>query len=73
MNKQEKMSPFIRMISGVAGILGFAATAFNAWQHGGMRLSVMLFASFFAGFVFLYASFFGKYPWNRSNAVESDE
>jgi hypothetical protein len=55
------------------GILGFAAIAFNASQDGGFQLNVMLFASFFAGFVFLYVSFFGKYPWDNSNADDADE
>ena len=58
------MSPFIRAVSGVIGALGFAAIAFNASQDGGVELSFMLVASFFAGFVFFYVSFFGKYPWN---------
>jgi hypothetical protein len=54
----------------VVGILGFAAIAFNASQDGSLQMNVMLFVSFFAGFVFLYVSFFGKYPWDESNADE---
>lgn len=73
MSEQEKISPFIRVVSGVIGILGFAAIAFNASQAGGLRPDVVLFASFFAGFVFLYVSFFGKYPWDRSKPDDSDE
>lgn len=66
LSKQEKMSPLVRAISGVIGILGFAAIAFNAARDGGLQINVMLFASFFAGFVFLCVSFFGKYPWDKS-------
>ena len=55
------------------GILGVASIAFNASQDGGIRLDFMLFASFFAGFVFLYVSFFGTYPWDKSKADDSDE
>ncbi len=73
MNKQARISPFIRVVSGVIGVLGFAAIAFNASQDGGLQLDAMLFASFFAGFIFLYVSFFGKYPWDRSKRTEIDE
>ena len=57
------MSPFVRVASGVIGLLGFAAIAFNAASEGRFQLSAMTFASFFAGFIFLFAAFFGKYPW----------
>jgi hypothetical protein len=73
LNKEEKISPLLRAISGVIGILGVASIAFNASQDGGIRLDFMLFASFFAGFVFLYVSFFGTYPWDKSKADDSDE
>lgn len=52
------------------GILGFAAIAFNASQAGGLELDATLFASFFAGFIFLFVAFFGKYPWDRSDRDE---
>lgn len=51
-------------------MLGFAAIAFNASQDGGLKLDVLLFASFFAGFIFLYVSFFGKYPWDKTKGDE---
>jgi hypothetical protein len=70
LSKQVKLSPLVRAISGVIGILGFAAIAFNVSQDGGLQTNVMLFASFFAGFVFLYVSFFGKYPWDKGNSDE---
>ena len=62
----------IRVASGVIGILGFAAIAFNASQDGGIRPNFILFASFFAGFVFLYVSIFGKYPWDRKTGDDTD-
>ena len=54
-------------------ILGFAAIAFDASQDGGLKPDIVFFASFFAGFIFLYVSFFGKYPWDRTKADERDE
>lgn len=72
MSRRERISPIVRVISGVIGILGFAAIAFNASQDGGTKLDFMLFASFFAGFVFLYVSFFGKYPWDRKSVDDTD-
>ena len=72
MSKQQIISPFIRVVSGMIGVLGFVAIAFNAIQDGEIRPSFMLFASFFAGFVFLYVSFFGKYPWDRGSADGAD-
>jgi hypothetical protein len=72
LSKQQTISPFIRVVSGIIGVLGFVAIAFNATQVGGIRPSFMLFASFFAGFVFLYVSFFGKYPWDRKSADGAD-
>lgn len=68
MTTQEKISPFIRVVSGVIGVLGFAAIAFNASQEGGLKPDVMLFASFFAGFIFLYVALFGKYPWTKTES-----
>jgi len=73
MSERERISPLVRVISGVVGILGFAAIAFNASQSGGLQLDFMLFASFFAGFIFLYVSFFGKYPWDVSKADDTEE
>jgi hypothetical protein len=72
LSKNKKISPIVRVVSGVIGLLGFAAIAFNASQAGGLELNFMLFASFFAGFIFLYVSFFGKYPWDKSNANTGD-
>ena len=73
MSKQEKITPLIRVASGVIGVLGFAAIAFNAANDGGLQLTFITFASFLAGFIFLFVSFFGKYPWDRNKAKESDE
>jgi hypothetical protein len=66
------MSPLVRVASGVIGILGFAAIAFNAANDGGLQSGIMTFASFFAGFIFLFAAFFGKYPWDRRKTGDPD-
>ena len=73
MSEQDKISPLVRATSGVIGILGFAAIAFNAMNDGGLQLSFVTFASFFAGFIFLFVALFGKYPWDRSKTENSDE
>ena len=73
MSEQEKISPLVRATSGVIGILGFAATAFNAVNDGGLQLNIVTFASFFGVFIFLFVAFFGKYPWDRSKAEDSDQ
>ncbi len=70
MSEQERISPFIRVISGVIGVLGFVAIAFNALQEGRLNPDVILLASFFAGFIFLYVALFGKYPWDRAKRDE---
>jgi hypothetical protein len=72
MSKRERISPTIRVVSGVIGILGFVAIAFNATQDGGIKLDFMLFASFFAGFIFLFVAFFGKYPWDSKNTDDAE-
>lgn len=72
MSEQERISPTVRVVSGVIGILGFAAIAFNASQDGGIKLDFMLFASFFAGFVFLFVAFFRKYPWDMKNTDDAE-
>ena len=72
MRSRERISPIIRIVSGVIGILGFAAIAFNASQDGGIKPDFMLFASFFAGFIFLYVAFFGTYPWDRKSVDDID-
>lgn len=73
MKEEKKISPLVRIVSGVIGLLGFAAIAFNAAQKGGLEPDLVLVASFFAGFIFLYVSFFGRYPWDRSRNAESDD
>ena len=70
LSKRERISPFIRLVSAVIGILGFAAIAFNAKQNGGLKPDLLVFASFFAGFVFLFVALFGKYPWVRTERDE---
>ena len=72
MSERETISPFIRVVSGVIGILGFAAMAFNALQNGGLKPDFILVASFFAGFIFLFVAFFGKYPWDRDRTDRKD-
>ena len=73
LSEQKKMSPLVRVASGVIGVLGFVAIAFNAANDGGLHFGVMTFASFFAGFIFLFAAFFGKYPWGSRKTDESDD
>ena len=73
MSEQEKISTTVRVLSGVIGVLGFAAIAFDAWEDGGLKPNLVLLASFFAGFIFLYVSFFGKYPWVKTERSEKDE
>lgn len=72
MSRRERISPIVRVISGVIGILGFAAIAFKASKDGGIKLDFMLFASFFAGFIFVYVSIFGKYPWDSKSVNDTD-
>lgn len=72
MNAKEKISTPIRIVSGIIGGLGFVAIAFNAMNDGGVELSFITFASFFAGFVFLYVALFGKYPWNITGSADGD-
>jgi hypothetical protein len=35
-------------------------------QNSGLKPDLVFFASFFAGFIFLFVAFFGKYPWDRT-------
>ncbi len=72
MSTREKISPTIRVVSGVIGMLGFVAVAFNGTQDGGIKLDFMLFASFFAGFIFLFVAFFGKYPWDGKSTDDAE-
>lgn len=72
MSRRERISPIIRIVSGLIGIAGFAAIAFDAVQDGGIKPDFMLFASFFAGFIFLYVALFGTYPWSK-NSIDDVE
>ena len=62
--ENKKISLIITAVSRIIGVLGFAAIACNATQDGGLKFDILLFASFFTGFVFLFVALFGKYPWN---------
>jgi hypothetical protein len=72
MSKPQRISLTIRVISGVIGLPGFVAIAFNATQDGGIKMDFMLFSSFFAGSILLFVAFFGKYPWDRRSAVDAE-
>jgi len=67
---QERISPFIRIVSGVIGVLGVAAIPLNALREGHLQPGILNAASLFAGFVFLYVALFGKYPWGRGRPEE---
>ena len=54
------------------GVLGFAAIAFNASRDGSFKPNLLLVASFFAGFIFMYVALFGKYPWVKDDADKRD-
>jgi hypothetical protein len=66
----EKYSLAIRLVCGILGLLGFGAIGFNAVQAGKLEISFMLFASMFAGFVFLYVAFFGVNPLDKKGREE---
>ena len=68
----EKVSPSIRVICGILGVLGFAAIAYNASQANEVRPGIGLYTSFIVGFIFLFVSFFGKYPWDTSDSEDED-
>jgi hypothetical protein len=70
MSEQERITPFTRVVSGLIGVLGVAAIPLNALREGSLQPAIVLFASFFAGFVFFYVAFFGKYPWDRTKSDE---
>lgn len=70
MSEHERISPFVRVVSGVIAVLGFAAIALNAAKDGSLNPDIVLLASFFAGIVFLYVALFGKYPWDRTKSDE---
>ena len=74
MATNKKYSLPIRLVCGAIGLLGFAAIAFNAVQAGGIEFSLMLLASMFAGFIFLYVAFFGTSPLeSKEGNEESDD
>jgi len=74
MATNRKYSLPIRLTCGVIGLLGFAAIAFNAIQAGKIEFSLMLFASMFAGFIFLYVAIFGSNPLdNKEGSEDSSE
>lgn len=70
MGANKKYSLAIRLVCGVIGLLGFSAIGFNAVQAGQLEISFMLFASMFAGFVFLYVAFFGVNPLDQKGRKE---
>lgn len=70
MAKNKTYSLAIRLVCGVLGLLGFVAIGFNAVQAGRIEISFMLFASMFAGFIFLYVAMFGTNPLDRKREME---
>ena len=72
MKTKKKYSPAIRTLCGILGLLGIAAMAFNAVQEGAFEPGLMLFASLFAGFIFLFVAIFGTSPLDFGGANDSD-
>lgn len=73
MRSKKKISPLVRIISGVLGVAGFAAIAFNASREGGIDPNFMFYCSMLGGFIFLYASVFGSIPWHVSNTDDGSK
>jgi nicotinamide riboside transporter PnuC len=67
------MSPITRAICGVLGVGGVAAIAFNAIAKGGFEFDSAFFTSLIGGFIFLYAAFFGTFPWGGLDHAEGEE
>jgi hypothetical protein len=67
---REKYSLAIRLVCGILGLLGLGAVGFNVVQSGKLEISFILFASMFAGFIFLYVAFFGVNPLDTKGREE---
>lgn len=72
MSSGKSISPTIRIVSGVIGMLGFAGIAFTAAQNGGFQPDLLFLASVFAGYIFLYVALFWAYPWDRKSGGDID-
>ena len=62
MSEKKKYSIFIRIICGIIGSLGIAATIFNSLKAENFTFELKLLAIAFACFIFLYVGITGTNP-----------
>lgn len=62
MNEKKKYSMFIRIVCGLIGVLGIAATIFNAIKAENFSFEFKLIAMAFAFFIFIYVAVTGTNP-----------
>jgi len=62
MSEKKKYSMFVRMVCGLLGLLGIAATAFNTLTAEEITFEIKLLAIAFACFIFIYVAITGKNP-----------
>lgn len=62
MSEKKKYSIFIRIICGIIGSLGIAATIFNLLKAENFTFELKLLAIAFSCFIFLYVGIMGTNP-----------
>ena len=62
MSERKRYSRTVRVVCGVLGLLGLFAIAFHYLATGELSWGFLLFAQFFAIFLFLYVAIWGVSP-----------
>lgn len=73
MRDKKKYSILIRVICGLLGVLGIAATAFNALSAQEFVFEFKLVAIAFACFIFIYVGATGKNPLDSKKSTEIEK
>ena len=70
MSEKKKYSMFIRIVSGLIGALGIAATIFNAIRAENFSFEFKLVAMAFAFFIFIYVAVIGRNPLESTKKTD---
>lgn len=70
MSEKKKYSKFIRIVCGLIGTLGIAATIFNAIRAENFSFEFKLVAMAFAFFIFIYVAVIGSNPLESTKKTD---